>query len=133
MIILDSDHLSILRYQHSERAERLIERLNLSSIQPIGTSIANVEEAMRGWLAAIAKERQIERQLLAYRELGELFAFFSGLTIAFLDLNSVQLFKGFRKSGVKIGTMDLKTACIAMANDALCSPPIAGISRRSPG
>lgn len=118
MIILDSDHLSILRYQ-SERAERLTERLNQSPIQPIGTAIVNVEEAMRGWLAAIAKERELERQLLAYRELGELFGFFSGFTIAFLDLHAIQLFKDFRKSGVKIGTMDLKTACIAIANDAL--------------
>jgi tRNA(fMet)-specific endonuclease VapC len=118
MIILDSDHLSILRCQ-SARAERLTECLDQTPIRPIGTSIVNVEEAMRGWLAAIAKERQIDRQLLAYRELGELFAFFSGFTIAFLDSRAIQLFKDFRKSGVKIGTMDLKTACIAIANDAL--------------
>jgi tRNA(fMet)-specific endonuclease VapC len=29
------------------------------------------------------------------------------------------LFKDFRKSGVRIGTMDLKTASIAIAHDAL--------------
>ncbi len=29
------------------------------------------------------------------------------------------MFNGFRKSGIRIGTMDLKTACIAMANKAL--------------
>lgn len=36
MIILDSDHLSILRYRQGERAERLIERLNRSPIPPTG-------------------------------------------------------------------------------------------------
>jgi tRNA(fMet)-specific endonuclease VapC len=118
MIILDSDHLSVLRFQ-SARADRLKERLDQSSIPTIATSIVNVEEAMRGWLAAIAKERQIERQFLAYRELGEMFAFFSGFTIASLDSKSIQLFKDFRTSGVRIGTMDLKTACIAIANNAL--------------
>ena len=119
MIILDSDHLSVLRYHNSERALKLIARLNQLPEKPIATSIANVEEAMRGWLSAVAKERRIERQISAYRELGELFAFFSAYTIALLDANAAQLFNGFRKSGVKIGTMDLKTACIAMANDAL--------------
>src|SRR5437667_10449527 len=117
MIILDSDHLSILRYHHSERALKLVERLNQAPEQPIATSIANVEEAMRGWLSAIAKERRIERQLSAYRELGELFTFFSGFTIALLDANAAGLFNGFRKAGVKIATMDLKPACIALASN----------------
>jgi tRNA(fMet)-specific endonuclease VapC len=119
VIILDSDHLSILRYHNSERALKLIARLDQATEKPIATSIANVEEAMRGWLSAIAKERRIERQLSAYRELGELFTFFSGYTIALLDSNAAGLFNDFRKSGVKIATMDLKAACITMANNAL--------------
>jgi hypothetical protein len=32
----------------------------------------DVEEQMRGWLAAIAKERTILRQITAYRELTDL-------------------------------------------------------------
>jgi tRNA(fMet)-specific endonuclease VapC len=119
MIILDSDHLSILRYHNSERAKTLIARLDQATERPIATSIVNVEEAMRGWLSAIAKERRIERQLSAYRELAELFSFFAGYTIALLDSKAAGLFNSFRKSGVKIATMDLKTACIAMANNAL--------------
>jgi tRNA(fMet)-specific endonuclease VapC len=75
MIILDSDHLSILRYHNSERAVKLITRLSQTTQKPIATSNANVEEAMRGWLAAIAKQRQIERQRFAYNELSELFTF----------------------------------------------------------
>jgi tRNA(fMet)-specific endonuclease VapC len=119
VIILDSDHLSILRYHNSERALKLITRLDQATEKPIATSIANVEEAMRGWLSAIAKERRIERQLSPYRELAELFTFFSGYTIALLDSNAARLFNDFRKSGLKIATMDLKTACIAIANNAL--------------
>jgi len=94
MIILDSDHLSVLRYHSSERALKLSARLEQAAEKPIATSIANVEEAMRGWLSAIAKERRIERQLSAYRELAELFTFFSGYTIALLDSNAAALFNG---------------------------------------
>lgn len=57
MILLDSDHLSVLRFRTSDRALRLAGRLALSNDPVIGTTVANVEEAMRGWLAAIAKER----------------------------------------------------------------------------
>lgn len=130
MIIVDSDHLSILRYHNSERALKLIARLDRATEKPIATSIANDEEAMRGWLSAIAKERQIERQLSAYRELAELFIFFSGYTIALLDGKAAGFFNGFRKSGVRIATMDLKTACIALAKTPCCSRPIDGISTK---
>ena len=65
------------------------------------------------------RRKQIERQIAAYRELGELFSFFAGLFIALLDERSATLFSGFRKSGLRIGTMDLKTASIAIANNAL--------------
>jgi tRNA(fMet)-specific endonuclease VapC len=79
----------------------------------------DVEEQMRGWLAAIAKERTILRQITAYRELTDLFDFFARLNIISLSVEAVELFNGFRKSGIKIGTMDLKMACIAIANDVL--------------
>ena len=74
---------------------------------------------MRGWLSAIAKERTLMRQINAYRELTDLFDFFAKLNIISLGSDAVDLFEGFRKAGVKIGSMDLKMACLAVANNAL--------------
>ncbi len=70
-------------------------------------------------MSAIAKERTLLRQFTTCRELTDLFDFFAKFNISSLSADAVELFNGFRKSGVKIGTMDLKTACIAMANRAL--------------
>jgi tRNA(fMet)-specific endonuclease VapC len=81
--------------------------------------VVNVEESMRGWLASIAKERAIDRQLPAYRELAELFAFFSGMQIALIDDTAATLFKQFQAAKIRISTMDLKIAAIAVANNAL--------------
>jgi tRNA(fMet)-specific endonuclease VapC len=39
--------------------------------------------------------------------------------VILLDTDHLTVLSGFRKTGVKIGTMDLKMACIAMANNAL--------------
>ncbi|WP_020468514.1 type II toxin-antitoxin system VapC family toxin [Zavarzinella formosa] len=72
---------------------------------------------MRGWLASIAKERQAHRQIMAYRELAELFAFFSGYHIALFNESAANLFDGFTR--IRIGTMDRKIAAIAMVHNAL--------------
>ena len=119
MILLDTDHLTVLKYTDSERYARLHGRLLVAAPELIGTTIVNVEEQMRGWLSAIAKERTLMRQINAYRELTDLFDFFAKLNIISLGADAVDLFHGFRKSGVKIGSMDLKMACIAVANNAL--------------
>ncbi len=119
MILLDTDHLTVLKYTDSERYVRLHGRLLAAAPELIGTTIVNVEELMRGWLAAIAKEKTLLRQITAYRELTDLFDFFAKLNIISLSAEAVDLFNGFRKSGIKIGTMDLKMACIAMTNNVL--------------
>ena len=52
MILLDTDHVTLLKYADSERAIRLNERLNaLQSEEVVAVSIVSVEEQMRGWLA----------------------------------------------------------------------------------
>jgi len=119
VILLDTDHLSVLKYTDNERYARLHGRLLAAAPEPIGTTIVNVEEQMRGWLAAIAKERTLLRQITTYRELADLFDFFAKINIVSLTAEAVDLFNGFRKSGVKVATMDLKTACIAIASNAL--------------
>jgi tRNA(fMet)-specific endonuclease VapC len=121
MILLDSDHLTVLRYRTSPRAIHLTGRLALafgSGIR-IGTTVASVEEQMRGWLATLARERQVRRQIGAYRELAELFTFFSGYHIALFDDLSAERFDQLKAAKVRIGTSDLKIAAIALVNDAL--------------
>ncbi len=119
MIILDSDHLTVLRYLDTQRAAKLVERLDRSAEMTIATTIVNVEESMRGWMASIAKERIPARQVFAYRELGELFPFFSGFTIALWSEFSADTFASLRRVGVRIGTRDLKIGCIALEQAAL--------------
>ena len=55
----------------------------------------------------------------AYRELGELFAFFSGFHIANIDDITVERFQELKLAKSRVGTMDLKIAAIALAHNAL--------------
>ena len=93
--------LTVLKYTDSERHARLHGRLLAAAPELIGTTIVNVEEQMRGWLSATAKERTLLRQITAYRELTDLFDFFANLNIISPSAVAADLFSGFRKSGVK--------------------------------
>ncbi len=65
MILLDTDHLTLLKYPNNERGVRLNAKMRTQPPdEVVAVSIISVEEQMRGWLAAIAKERQILSQIL---------------------------------------------------------------------
>ena len=117
MILLETDHASILKYRDTERCRRLIARLATVVDEVIGTTIITVEEQMRGWLAAVAKEKQARRQVGPYRELIGLFDFYSLYKILPFDEKAVPVYEQFKR--IRIGTMDRKIAAIAIANDAL--------------
>ena len=119
MILLDSDHLSALRYRSGTRAIRLTHRLSSTTEVPIGTTTTDVEEAMRGWMAAIAKERLVPRQIPAYRKLAALFGFFSGYHTALFDEEAAVRFEMLKSERVRVGSMDLKTASTTLAQNAL--------------
>ena len=74
---------------------------------------------MRGWLATIAKERRIERQVKPYMELEGLFDFFHAFTIKSFDESAAAKFAEFRVFKIRVGKMDLKIASIAVSNDIL--------------
>jgi hypothetical protein len=77
MILLDTDHLSVLRFRSGERSARLIVRMEAARDELFGTTIVNDAEQLKGWLAVINKERQPVRQVTGYRELARLFDFYS--------------------------------------------------------
>ena len=82
------------------------------------TTIVCVEEQLRGWLARIAKIGDSHRQISAYAELGERVNFLATFTLLPWDKEAADLFTRLRKQGVRIGSMDLKIACITIEHGA---------------
>lgn len=120
MILIDTDHISHLQYPDSERGRRLIGRLEaLPESEGVGVAIVTIEEQMRGWLAVIARERTATRQVVGYRELARLFAFYQEFEIAPFDEAAAHRFDDLRGQRLRLGTMDLKIAAIALTRTAL--------------
>jgi tRNA(fMet)-specific endonuclease VapC len=116
VIVLDTDHVSVLKYKGSDRYNRLVARLAVVD-EPWGPSVISVEEQMRGWLATIAKEQKAGRQVGPYRELAALFHFFEPFRIIPFDEAAAARFDGLTK--VRARASDKKIAAVALANDAL--------------
>jgi tRNA(fMet)-specific endonuclease VapC len=120
MILIDTDHTTYLKYPDSERGRRFIGRLEaVPESKVVGVTIVTIEERMRGWLAAIAKERTALRQVVGYRELSQLFEFYQEFEIAPFDEAAAQQFDHLRGQRLRLGTMDLKIAAIVLAQNAL--------------
>ena len=117
MIVFDTDHLTVLQIGKGDRFDRLSSRLERSN-ETQSTTIVNVEEQMRGWLASIAKERNPERQIRVYRELVELFRRFAHFPILSFDEPAAQWYTQLRTGRGHLGMRDLKIASITLTQNA---------------
>jgi tRNA(fMet)-specific endonuclease VapC len=119
MILLDTDHLSIVINQQASGYPALTQRMQESPDQHFATTVVSAEEECRGWLAQINRLRDVRQQVAAYERLAKLFSFFRSWEIVLLNARAAEEFTRLRKQRIRIGTQDLKIACIALAHDAL--------------
>jgi tRNA(fMet)-specific endonuclease VapC len=118
MILLDTDHVTILKYDDTPHSTTLAERLRTSS-DGVGTTVITLEEQLRGWLAKINQAETVRDQIRWYEELTRAVSLFSHLFVAPLDGIAAGWFESLRKQKVRVGSMDLKIASIALARNAL--------------
>jgi len=117
MVLLDSDHMSLLQ-RGSVEGDRIRHRLRALLPDEIATTIISYEEQMRGWLARLARAATLERQVSDYGELKRLLQNYCNIAVLEFDKRAGAEFQRFRQERVRIGTLDLKIAAIALANDA---------------
>jgi tRNA(fMet)-specific endonuclease VapC len=119
MIILDTDHLTVLKYSRDGRFLKLAQRMADSVDQDFATTAITLEEQLRGWLAEINRVSDPEKQIPAYSELTGLIEFFSFWTILPFDHAAASVFRQFRAQKNRAGSMDLKIASIAVSLDCV--------------
>jgi tRNA(fMet)-specific endonuclease VapC len=93
--------------------------MQASAEEQFYTTIITVEEQMRGWLALIAKARKLEREVAAYARLLGLIEYFRDRPILPYDDAASAHFGDLKSRKLRVGTLDLKIAAIALANHAL--------------
>jgi tRNA(fMet)-specific endonuclease VapC len=119
MILLDTDHLSVLRDRNNSRHAHLVTKLSKCSDSAIFPTVISLEEQMRGWLAEIKRRRKIQDLVPVYSKLTELVDFYNQWRIVPFDVVAAKSFDDLRGSKIKVGSQDLKIASIALTNDAV--------------
>jgi tRNA(fMet)-specific endonuclease VapC len=119
MILLDTDHLSVLKYEEHPRCRTLRERMTASEDPVFATTIISAEEQMRGWLAKIHAAKDPEKQVAWYDQLAWLIEFLADWQIIAFDQQAAVELKRLQRMRLRIGTLDLKIAAIARIHDAL--------------
>jgi len=116
--VLDTDDMSVLERAESGEGARLRERLGQMPPEERGTTIISFEEQIRGWMGYLSKARQLAKQIEAYRRLHRQLDTYGQMVV--LDFNEAAAiaFQRLNQSRLRVGTMDLKIAAIALAHDA---------------
>jgi tRNA(fMet)-specific endonuclease VapC len=115
MLVLDTDHLSEFE-RASANTMALRSRLVASGSDVVAT-IVPAEEQLRGWLARIHSTNSVHNQLAAYAKLQDRLSFYAKWRLLPWTAGAADRFLAFRKAGVRIGTMDLKIASIALEHE----------------
>ena len=118
MILLDTDHLSVLTDRRAAGNAALVRRLERAE-EPLAIPIVAVEEQCKGWLARLNRTRNIHDQINSYERLAELFDFLAEWDIISLNEAAADLFAQLRRQKIRIGSQDLKIAAIAITRNAL--------------
>jgi tRNA(fMet)-specific endonuclease VapC len=86
--------------------------------EEVAVTVVTYEEQMRGWLAYISRAKTTQQQVEAYRRLRSHIERYRRIPLADFDEHAAGELERLRQARVRIGTMDLKIAAIALANDA---------------
>lgn len=74
---------------------------------------------MRGWLSYIAKNKSLDHQVFSYRKLHDFLELYRNTPVLDFDESAASVFKTLKSQKIRMGTMDLKIASIALANNAI--------------
>jgi tRNA(fMet)-specific endonuclease VapC len=118
MLVLDTDCFTLWLRGESAEAERLQQRLDQVPAREKAVTVISFEEQTRGWLAYIKRASTPAQEVEAYRRLRRHLNDYLAIQVMEFDENASQELQRLKQSRLRVGSMDLRIAAIAIANDA---------------
>src|SRR3990172_9523856 len=116
MFLLDTDHLAIVQRDVQPEANRLRQRMAGHSPSDFYLSIVTVHEQMLGANKYLAQARTRSGVIRGYQMIESAILDYNQFRILPFDEPAAIKFDELRKLGIRIGTMDLRIAAIALSN-----------------
>jgi len=116
MYILDTDHLGVLQRQRGPEYDRLSEKLAAVPASDVFVTIVSFHEQISGWTKYVKGTRDQVRIVAGYLRLEKILADFATAQVLPYSLAAADVFEDLRRQRIRIATMDLRIASIAVAN-----------------
>lgn len=110
--LFDTDHLTLFHHKYPA----LMQRIALHPAGSVGICPINIEESRRGRLAPLARTLTGNQHVPAYARLVASADLFCLFPVVPFDNSSESQFPQLRAARLRVGTLDLKIAAIALSN-----------------
>jgi tRNA(fMet)-specific endonuclease VapC len=131
MFLLDTDHIASIQWKTQPQFDRLVERMT-----PLGDfffPIVSFHEQAFGANAYISKARNSKGIIRGYRMFQQILADFAEAQVMHFDEAAAMIFDGLRGQCIRISTMDLRIASIALLREMTVLTRNVGDFRKVPG
>jgi tRNA(fMet)-specific endonuclease VapC len=115
VFLLDTDHLGIIQDRVQPECQRLLDRIGQFPATAFYVSIVSFHEQVVGWNSYLNRARTITGVVSAYRMFQDILVDFVAMQVLPFDDVAGSQFETLRRQRVRIGTMDLRIASIALA------------------
>lgn len=117
MFLLDTDHLVILQQETQPEVHVLGQRMAEYPPTDFYVSIVTFHEQVAGWAAYLNRARTLDGIVRAYGRFQRILDDFATSQVLPFDEAAARAFESLRGQHVRIGTMDLRIACVALTRD----------------
>lgn len=116
MFLFDTNHISVWQRGEGAHYERLCAHLENFTGDQIFVCIVSFHEMVNGWNAYSVKKRSSESLVRTYFEFENILRDFSVMQLLSFDRKAAEVFDELNQLRLRVGSMDLRIAAIAIAN-----------------
>ena len=98
MVILDTDHLSVLERREQPGVGNVLPRLAELPPSEVVTTVISYEEQMRGWMAYLVRAQSLAQQITAYGRLLSHLESYRRIPVLGFDEAAATVFQRLRRS-----------------------------------
>ncbi len=117
MYLMDTDHFGIYQQESGSACAQLVTRMSARNYEDIYVPIISFHEQVMGWNSYLHQKRTPEQIIRAYRRLQAIIHDFTEVDVVGFDALASDTFAALRSQGVRVGTMDLRIASIALSRN----------------
>jgi tRNA(fMet)-specific endonuclease VapC len=113
LFVLDTDHVTLLGYGHSQ----VVARLQAIPVANRAITIITVEEQLRAWFTQVRKARDADRLARAYEGLLQVIDMAKTVRVLPFSRASVDRYLQLKKILPRVGKHDLAIAAVVLEHD----------------